>query len=90
MQEKKYTPPLPKVKPAQEAEALPVEAAQSSFWPIFMLSIGANLLVIGLLQLFFSDNGILRLEWNSSRWYIYCLAALPLCYFGLQKAKELK
>src|SRR5579872_7278493 len=38
----------------------PVEAeeqqAQSNFWPLFVLAIGSNLLIIGLLQLFFSDK----------------------------------
>ena len=62
---------------------------KSGFWPLLLLSIGANLLVIGLLQLFFSDGGLLTLEWDSSYWFVYCLGALPLCYFGYKKAKNL-
>ncbi len=62
---------------------------KSSFWPLLLLSIGANLLVIGLLQLFFSNEGLLTLEWDSSYWFVYCLGALPLCYFGYKKAKGL-
>jgi uncharacterized protein with ATP-grasp and redox domains len=63
---------------------------KSSFWPILLLSIGANMLTLGLLQLFFSDNGFLRLEWNSSYWFIYCMAAFPLFFFGFKKANALK
>ncbi|MBI3236992.1 MAG: hypothetical protein HYZ48_04765 [Chlamydiales bacterium] len=63
---------------------------KSGFWPILLLSIGANLLTIGFLQLFFSDRGFLRLEWDSSHWFIYCLAALPLLFLGYKKTTQLK
>jgi hypothetical protein len=56
-----------------------------SFWPILFFSAGAHLLVIGLLQLFFSDQGLLTLQWQSRYWFLYCLSALPLFYFGLRK-----
>ena len=62
---------------------------RNGFWPILFLSIAANLLMLGLLQFFFSDNGFLRLEWDSSYWYIYCLTALPLFYFGFKKVNTL-
>ncbi len=68
-------------------EATPDERA--SFWPIFLLSVGANLLLLGLLQLFFSTNGILRLEWESRHWFIYSLIGLPVLIFGYRKAKSL-
>jgi hypothetical protein len=67
-----------------------VDQGKNSFWPILLLSIGTNLLTLGLLQLFFSDNGFLRLEWDSSHWFIYCLTALPLFFFGFKKANLLK
>lgn len=65
------------------------QESRNGFWPILFLSIAANLLMLGLLQLFFSDNGFLRLEWDSSYWYVYCLAALPLFYFGFKKINTL-
>ncbi len=80
------TPTIP-VDNHQEQQA---DEGKSSFWPILLLSIGANLLTIGLLQLFFSDNGFLRLEWSSGYWFVYCLAALPLFYLGFKKANTLK
>ncbi len=65
------------------------EEGRNGFWPILFLSIAANLLMLGLLQLFFSDKGFLRLEWNSNYWFVYCLAALPLFYLGFRKVNTL-
>src|SRR5579863_2385956 len=66
--------------PTDSAENPHVDEARNHFWPILLLSVAANLLTVGLLQLFFSDEGFLRLEWDSSHWYIYCLAAFPLFF----------
>ena len=76
--------------PVDSTEDQHLDEGRSSFWPILLLSIGANLLTIGLLQLLFSDNGFLRLEWDSGYWFAYCLAALPLFFFGFKKANLLK
>lgn len=84
--------------PSLGAPTIPVESAADSneeqakngFWPLLLLSIGTNLLTLGLLQLFFSDNGFLRLEWDSRYWFVYCLAALPLFFLGFKKANLLK
>jgi hypothetical protein len=75
--------------PQESLEEAHAHDEKSAFWPLLWLSIGANLLMLGLLQLFFSDNGWLRLEWDSSYWFIYCLAALPLFFFGFKKANQL-
>ncbi len=77
-------PPLP----AAGDEAVAKEG-KSGFVPIFLLSLGGNLLTLGLLQLLFSEQGALKLEWDSSYWAFYCLAALPLFYLGLKKARHL-
>lgn len=76
--------------PTEAAEEQRATEDRSSFWPILMLSIGANLLTLGLIQLFFSDNGFLRLEWNSSYWFVYCLAAIPLFFLGFRKVNTMK
>lgn len=94
MAEKRYNPSsialgVPTI-PQNSAEEQAVDEGRSSFWPILLLSIGSNLLTIGLLQLLFSDRGFLRLEWDSSYWFVYCLGALPLFYFGFKKANTLK
>jgi hypothetical protein len=46
--------------------------------------------MLGLLQLFFSDSGKLKLEWDSSYWFVYCLAAAPLVLLGFKKANQLR
>lgn len=76
--------------PLQDPSEAEQNMDKSSFWPLLLLSIGANLLMLGLLQLFFSDNGFLKLEWDSSYWFAYCLIALPLLFLGFKKASTLK
>jgi hypothetical protein len=76
--------------PAESAMDPNADQGKNGFWPILLLSIGTNLLTLGLLQLFFSDNGFLRLEWDSRYWFIYCLTALPLFFLGFKKANLLK
>lgn len=91
MSEKRYQQTTPSSSPSihlDHNEEQQAQAEKSSFWPLLLLSIGANLFVIGVLQLFFSDNGILTLEWDSHYWFVYCLAALPLFYFGFKKANS--
>lgn len=93
MQEKKYQQTSPVLGiptiPVDASEEQQAQADKSSFWPILFLSVAANLLVIGILQLFFSDEGVLRLEWSSQYWFVYCLAAIPLFFLGLKKANTL-
>lgn len=77
------------VIPADTNGESSAQEGKNGFWPILLLSIAANLLMLGLLQFFFSDEGFLRLEWDSSYWFVYCLAALPLLYFGFRKINTL-
>ena len=65
------------------------QAEESSLWPTVLMVAGSNFLVLGLLQLFFSENGLLKLEWDGSYWFIYCLLAFPLFYMGIKKMKKL-
>jgi len=92
MHEKRFQPSaalgVPNINVEGAVEQQVVEE-KSSFWPLLLMSIGANLLVLGLLQLFFSENGTLTLEWNSHFWFLYCLGAAPLFYLGFKKASNL-
>lgn len=63
---------------------------KSSLWPTVFLLAGANFIFVGLMQLFFSKNGVLRLEWNAHYWFLYCILGAPCLYFGYKKFKELK
>jgi len=65
------------------------EASETkSFWPLLFLVLGGNLLTLSLLQFFFSDHGIVRLEVNGSYWFLMLLASLPLFYFGFKGSSQ--
>lgn len=78
---------FPKIEEKAEKE---YQEDKNSFWPILLLSISANLFIVGILQLLFSDEGYLRLEWNSHYWFFYCLASLPLFLIGYKKIDHFK
>ena len=78
---------FPKIEEKTEKE---YQEDKNSFWPILLLSIAANLFIVGILQLLFSDEGYLRLEWNSHYWFFYCLASLPLFFLGYKKVHHFK
>ena len=80
-----YEEPAP-IAPAPQAAA--IDTKKSELFPLLLLALGANLLTLGLLLFFFSDNGTLTLEWNASKWFIYCLTSLPLVYFGLKTIRR--
>lgn len=81
------TTSFPKIEEKTEME---YQEDKNSFWPILLLSVAANLLIVGILQLLFSDEGYLRLEWNSHYWFFYCLASLPLFILGYKKVHQFK
>lgn len=64
------------------------KTAKAVLVSIVTLSVGSLLFILGILQIFFAEDGVLRLEWDASRWFIYCLAALPLLYYGYRKAEQ--
>lgn len=68
-----------------EAESVP---RQNALLPTTLLIAGANFGIIGLMQLFFSKNGVLQLEWDANYWFFYCIFSLPLLYFGFKKLKK--
>ncbi len=79
-----------KEKKASNAIEEDSEDVKKSFWTISALSVGANLAVIGLLQLLFSTNGKLTLQWDARYWFIYCIAACPLLFLGFKKVRSFK
>ncbi len=72
---------LPTEAPVEEKSA---EGSQD-FLAILLTFLGSNFLILGIMQAFFSDNGFLRLEWNAEYWFVFCLLAFPMLYFGLKK-----
>ena len=91
-----YTPPSQKLEPTKTPTFTHPQAAHPAheekkqgvpmdFWGILALCIGSNLLMLGLLQVILSDHGMLRLEWSSSFWYLYCLLGAPAFWIGFKK-----
>ena len=72
------------VKVAVKAPEAESSVETTPFWSILMLSLGSNLFTLGILQFFFSDHGVLRIEMNASYWFLMVLVAAPLIYFGLK------
>jgi len=58
------------------------EPGNRSVWALLLLSIGGNLLTLGLLILFFSEAGRLTLEWKSGTWFLYCFLGAPFLFLG--------
>ena len=77
-EEEKALPPLSSEAPA----AVQTKEESSSFVAMFFLLPGLVFFLFSLLLAFFSSDGTLVLKWNSSIWYVYSIAALPLVYFG--------
>jgi ribosomal protein L40E len=63
-----------------------IKQSRNTFFAITSLSLGSILFILGVLQAFFSDKGVLRLEWNTEYWPIYTLVALPMLYFGYRRS----
>ena len=73
--------------PASQAES---PSDSIPFWSILMLALGSNLLTLGILQFFFSDRGVLRLEMNASYWFLMVIVSIPLIYLGLRNLASKK
>lgn len=96
-----YTPPYSS-KPSDAPKTTPIyaekdgsavidrtEASETkSFWPLLSMVLAGNLLTLSILQFFFSDHGVVRLEINGSYWFLMLLASLPLFYFGFKKSPQ--
>ena len=72
------------------AETSEQKAEQNGMWSLIFTMGGGTLLLLGLLQLFLSEGGTVRLEWDSSWWFVYCLLSAPFLFFGIKKIRELK
>ncbi|MBS0629590.1 MAG: hypothetical protein JSS30_05120 [Verrucomicrobia bacterium] len=85
----KEIPENPTMDPLISADAQEEAPTKSSLWPTVLLFAGANFLFLGLMQLFFSKNGVLHLEWDAHYWFLYCIVAAPCLFFGYKKFKQL-
>jgi hypothetical protein len=67
-----------------------VEESASSplFWPIFLFSLGINLLFLSFFLFFFSSEGEVQLHWKGYWWAIYFVIGLPLIIFAYKKLSQ--
>ncbi len=76
-----HQPQTTKVEAMPTYEAGPNDLKKIAL-PITFLSGGLVFLLFGLILYFFSSNGVFTLRWNSTYWYAYLAAAVPLLAFG--------
>ncbi|MBU6383202.1 MAG: hypothetical protein KGR16_02660 [Verrucomicrobia bacterium] len=65
------------------------EEPRGSYGPVLLLTLGAQLLILGLFMLLFSSKGLLVLKWDARFWYFYVLASVPLFVFGMKSLNKL-
>ena len=85
-------PEIPRRYAYQKAQPRELEEKKGNkeLWSLLLLSCGGQLLTLGLLIFFFSDNGFLTLRWKSSHWIFYCLLAIPFLWSGYKVFKKLR
>lgn len=71
----------------EEAKAVAMEAPLSSDMnrvaiTALLLLAGTVFLMFGTTLWFYSDIGVLVLQWDAQYWFVYLLVALPLLFFG--------
>lgn len=82
-------PPMETILPKEQV-VHDVSEKKNGLMAILALSVGANLAVLGLLQLLFAQNGKLSLEWDAHYWFLYVVPALPLLFLGYRKLKSFR
>jgi hypothetical protein len=88
----------PKAQEEEPSEAFAEEPALSIaetdepkniFGPTILITLGAQLLLFGLLMFLFSHKGSLILKWDARFWFFYVLASIPLLIFGYKSVSKL-
>jgi hypothetical protein len=79
---------------AQDTEEEPEEEPSLESWRLFkalsLSVVGVNLAFLGFLLLCFGQGGHFTLQWDTSYWYVYFLAACPLLYCAWQALNALE
>ena len=88
-----YAPKAPSEElleePAQPALVVEEEETKNIFGPTILITLGAQLLLFGLLMFLFSHKGILILKWDARLWFLYIFASIPLLIFGYKSLSKL-
>lgn len=83
-------PEEPPIQETQETALETEEETKGSYSSILLLTLGSQLLILGLFMLFFSSQGSLVLKWDARFWYFYVLASIPLFIFGVKSYQKIK
>lgn len=87
-------PPKVRMEEVREEEPLmpPVveeEESKNIVGPTILMTLGAQLLLFGLLMLIFSTKGAMVLKWDARLWYFYVLGSIPFLIFGYKSINKL-
>ncbi len=73
----------------EEEEAGEEEGVKNIYAPIVLMTLGAQLLIFGLLMLIFSSHGTLILKWDARFWFFYIFASIPFLIFGYRALSKM-
>lgn len=79
----------PTEEPAEQALSMESEETKNILGPILLLTLGAQLFLLGALMLLFSNHGYLTIKWDARFWFLYLFASLPLLIFGYRTVSKL-
>lgn len=65
----------------QEEESEPKQS-RTIVMALVLFTLGVHLFLLGILLVLFSDHGTMILKWDSSVWFLYIFASVPLLLFG--------
>jgi hypothetical protein len=77
-----FAPKLSDLHSEQPSQEAPQEDSTNIYGPTIFFTLGFQLVLIGLLMLLFSHNGVVILKLSARWWLFYCIAGCPLLYFG--------
>lgn len=81
-----YQPKMERIEEDAEEEKIvekkEVSKSSSLLIPIFLFSVGSQLLIFSIFLLLFSEEGMLFLRWKASLWYLYLLVSVGFLYTG--------
>jgi len=65
------------------------EKPKNPFAATILFTLGVQIFLLGLLMLLFSHKGVVVLKWDAAYWFLYCLAGIPLLYYGYKALSKL-
>lgn len=65
------------------------EKEKNIIGPTILLTLGAQLLLFGLMMALFSHKGAFVLKWDARLWFLYVFASVPLLIFGYRAISKL-